>query len=170
MCIELSEDLVRNGEGTQHVIKVAVTGAPTDTIARNIGRAVVNSNLVKCAISGCDPNVGRIVGAVGSYLGTIHTGDAAKMTETMVLKLGGVTIFENNSMLLDPQKEKVLSDYMFDSMLFPNDVPEHERNYPAHYKSVEISIGFKNVGNGASTVIGSDLTKEYVEVNADYRS
>ena len=91
---------------------------------------MVNSNLVKCAISGCDPSVGRIVGAVGSYLGTIEATDAAKMTETMVLKLGGVTIFENNSMLLDPQKEKVLSDYMFDSMLFPNEVPEHEHNYP----------------------------------------
>ena len=170
ICKEMAEDLVRNGEGTQHVIKVKVTGATTDIIARNIGRAVVNSNLVKCAISGCDPNVGRIVGAVGSYLGTIDPDDAAKMTETMVLKLGGITIFENNAMLLDPQKEAVLNDYMIDSMLFPNEVPEHERNYPAHYKSVEISIDFNNVGTGACTVIGSDLTKEYVEVNADYRS
>ena len=170
LCIDLSEDLVRNGEGTQHVIKVAVTGAPSDLIARNIGREVVNSNLVKCAISGCDPNVGRIVGAVGSYLGTIDAVDAAKMTESMVLKIGGVPIFERNSMLLDPQKEKVLSDYMFDSMLYPEEIPEEQRCYPRHFKSVEISISFDNAGSGESTVIGSDLTKEYVEVNADYRS
>ena len=56
VCRELAEDIVRNGEGTQHVIKVEVSGAPTDLIARDVGRAVVNSNLVKCAVSGCDPN------------------------------------------------------------------------------------------------------------------
>jgi glutamate N-acetyltransferase/amino-acid N-acetyltransferase len=160
------------------VIKVEVTGAPTDTIARDVGRAVVNSNLVKCAVAGCDPNVGRIVGAVGSYLGKIDPAQAAQMTQSMVLKLGGVTIFEDSGMSLDPAKEQVLSDYMYASMLYAEDVPESERNYPAHYKSVEISIAFGGAGAGAdaaqwggsSTVIGSDLTKEYVEVNADYRS
>lgn len=50
------------GEGTQHVLKVAVTGAPSDIFARDLGRFVTNSNLVKCAMAGCDPNVGRIVG------------------------------------------------------------------------------------------------------------
>ena len=170
VCRELAEDIVRNGEGTQHVIKVEVSGAPTDLIARDVGRAVVNSNLVKCAVSGCDPNVGRLIGAVGDYLGKIDSEKAKKMTETMTLKLGGITIFENNAMLLDPQKEQILSDYMYDSMLYPNEVPEHERNYPTHFKTVDIAINFGNTWGGSSTVIGSDLTKEYVEVNADYRS
>lgn len=170
VCQELAEGIVRNGEGTQHVIKVEVSGAPSDLIARDVGRAVVNSNLVKCAVSGCDPNVGRLIGAVGDYLGNIDPDQARKMTETMTLKLGGVTIFENNAMLLDPQKEQILSDYMYDSMLFPQEVPEHERNYPTHFKTVDIAINFGNVGGGSSCVIGSDLTKEYVEVNADYRS
>jgi N-acetylglutamate synthase/N-acetylornithine aminotransferase len=44
------------------VLKVAVTGAPSDIFARDLGRFVTNSNLVKCAMAGCDPNVGRIVG------------------------------------------------------------------------------------------------------------
>lgn len=52
------------GEGTQHVLKVAVTGAPSDLFARDLGRFVTNSNLVKCAMAGCDPNVGRIVGTL----------------------------------------------------------------------------------------------------------
>jgi glutamate N-acetyltransferase/amino-acid N-acetyltransferase len=64
VCRDLAEDIVRNGEGTNHVIKVTVTGAPTDLIARDLGRFVCNSNLVKCAIAGCDPNVGRIVGMI----------------------------------------------------------------------------------------------------------
>jgi glutamate N-acetyltransferase/amino-acid N-acetyltransferase len=72
ICTQLSEDIVRNGEGTQHVIKVHVSGAPTFTFARDLGRFVVNSNLVKCAIAGCDPNVGRIVGAsVGATVGDV---------------------------------------------------------------------------------------------------
>lgn len=44
------------------MLKVAVTGAPSDIFARDLGRFVTNSNLVKCAMAGCDPNVGRIVG------------------------------------------------------------------------------------------------------------
>lgn len=51
-----------SGEGTQHVLKVSVTGAPSDIFARDLGRFVTNSNLVKCAMAGCDPNVGRIIG------------------------------------------------------------------------------------------------------------
>ena len=64
--------VVRNGEGTQHVLKISVTGAPDDIFARDLGRFVANSNLVKCAISGNDPNVGRIAGAAGSFLGIYY--------------------------------------------------------------------------------------------------
>ena len=78
VCTQLAEDIVRNGEGTQHVVKVRVTGAPSDSVARGVGKSIVNSNLVKCAISGCDPNVGRIVGAIGSYLGTLSSGKHAQ--------------------------------------------------------------------------------------------
>merc|ERR1712146_363512 len=109
---------------------------------------------------GLDPNVGRLIGAIGDYLGKIDRFQANKMTEAMTLKLGGVTIFENNAMLLDPQKEHILSDYMYDSMLFPQELPEHQRNYPPHLKTVDIAINFGNVGLGSSCVIGSDLTKE----------
>ena len=60
------------GEGTQHVLKVSVTGAPSDIFARDLGRFVTNSNLVKCAMAGCDPNVGRIIGKKKMFIFLIY--------------------------------------------------------------------------------------------------
>lgn len=69
VCKKLADDVVRNGEGTNHVIQVEVKNAPSFLVARDCGRAVVNSPLFKCAISGNDPNVGRLLAAVGKYIG-----------------------------------------------------------------------------------------------------
>lgn len=94
----------------------------------------------------------------------------------MVVELGGIEIFSRGAFRLDPEKEKVLSDYMFDCQLYPTNLPEEERNYPTHNKLVEVRVTFTGTDRngealkGAAIVIGSDLTKEYVEVNADYRS
>ena len=51
VCAELSELVVRNGEGCNHLIRVAVTGAADEAEARGVGKAVVNSPLFKCAVS-----------------------------------------------------------------------------------------------------------------------
>ena len=178
ICQGLAEDIVRNGEGTQHVVRVTVSAAPSTHLARDLGRFIINSNLVKCAIAGSDPNVGRIVGAIGSYLST--TGATTLLSSAGVLgtdlmkglsvTLGGINIFSDSSFQLDPNKELLLSNYMFDAQLYPADLPEHDRNYPPHYKSVEIVVSLGGGGKHSCVVIGSDLTKEYVEVNADYRS
>jgi glutamate N-acetyltransferase/amino-acid N-acetyltransferase len=69
VCKKLADDIVRNGEGTNHVIQVTVKNAPSFLIARDMGRAVVNSPLFKCAIAGNDPNVGRLLAAVGKFIG-----------------------------------------------------------------------------------------------------
>lgn len=65
-----------------------------------------------------------------------------------------------------------MSDYLYDCQLFPTESSENDRNYHPHDKVVDITIVMNNLDglNGACVVIGSDLTKEYVEVNADYRS
>lgn len=174
VCRNLAEDIVRNGEGTQHVIKVSVTGAPNTIFARDLGRFVTNGNLVKCAIAGCDPNVGRIVGSIGSFLSKLPAAESSTdYTKDMIVKMGGIIIFEKGSFSLNPDKEKKLSDYMFDCQLYPSDSLEHDRNYPTHEKSVDIEIILnysEGKATGSAIVIGSDLTKEYVEVNADYRS
>ena len=64
ICADLAEDLVRNGEGVQHVLAVTVSGAPDHEAARGIGKAVVNSPLVQTAINGNDANIGRLVMAM----------------------------------------------------------------------------------------------------------
>ncbi|CAN0347471.1 unnamed protein product, partial [Ectocarpus sp. 8 AP-2014] len=69
VCDGLAEDVVRNGEGTAHVMQVHVTGAPTSALARKLGKAVVNSPLFKAAVAGNDPNVGRLLAVVGRVMG-----------------------------------------------------------------------------------------------------
>jgi glutamate N-acetyltransferase / amino-acid N-acetyltransferase len=92
------------------------------------------------------------------------------MTSGLSVTLGGIDIFSNDAFQLDPVKEKLLSDYLFDCQLFPSTSLEHDRNYHPHSKVVDITIAMKTGKEGKCVVIGSDLTKEYVEVNADYRS
>ncbi len=58
VCADLAEDVVRNGEGVHHVVRVTVTRARIYEEARGIAKAVANSPLLKAAINGNDPNVG----------------------------------------------------------------------------------------------------------------
>lgn len=161
----LSADLVRNGEGTGHVIRVRINNFPgSEYDARRMGRHLVNSPLVKCAISGNDPNTGRIAGAIGSFMGKFFPSESV---DDMSLTLGGRTIFNNGQFVLEGDAvEKELSDHMADAQL-----GEHD-DFPQHQKFVEIGVDFgTGSGDGSDvTVLGSDLTKEYVVVNADYRS
>jgi glutamate N-acetyltransferase/amino-acid N-acetyltransferase len=164
MCELLSQDLVRNGEGTTHVIRVRVDGAPSEDLARNIGKAVVNSPLFKSAIAGNDPNVGRLVSSVGDFLGRAAPDlplDACSM------RFGGRTIFENGAFAIDPASEDAIHEQLLDSLLTGDN--KESLPYPPHERCVEIEVSL-GAGNCACTVHGSDLTQEYVSINADYRS
>jgi glutamate N-acetyltransferase/amino-acid N-acetyltransferase len=87
VCRDLAEDVVRNGEGVRHVIRVAVSAAATTELARAIGKAIVNAPLFKCAVAGNDPNVGRLVQAIGKYIGAhAPETDLARLR----LHLGGI--------------------------------------------------------------------------------
>merc|ERR1712151_504306 len=88
VCRELAAEVVRNGEGTQHVIRVAVSSAEDDVTALRIGKAVVNGPLFKSAVAGNDPNVGRLVGKVGQSLGV----EGARMASGCVCCIGGEAI------------------------------------------------------------------------------
>ena len=158
----LSADLVRNGEGTGHVIRVRISNFPgSEYDARRMGRHLVNSPLVKCAISGNDPNIGRIAAAIGSFMGKFFPNESVN---DMSLSLGGRTIFSGGKFVLEGDAvEKELSGHMADAQL-----GEHD-DFPKHQKFVEIGVDFGGSGS-AVTVLGSDLTNEYVAVNADYRS
>ena len=94
----LAFDIVRNGEGIGHAMRVRVERAQDESIALGIARAVANSPLVKTAVFGNDPNVGRIVSAIGDYMG--NTGGTLR-TDRTVVRLGGEEIFSGGCFRLD---------------------------------------------------------------------
>jgi glutamate N-acetyltransferase / amino-acid N-acetyltransferase len=66
VCTQLATAIVRDGEGASKFVEIIIEGAPSETAAHTIGRAIARSPLVKTAIYGADPNWGRIVGAIGN--------------------------------------------------------------------------------------------------------
>ncbi|CAJ1970454.1 unnamed protein product [Cylindrotheca closterium] len=164
VCQGLAKDIVRNGEGTGHVMRVQIDHFPGSMrSARFLGRHIVNSPLFKCAVAGNDPNTGRLAAAIGSYLGK-HMPDAD--VRSMTLTLGNRVIFKNGKFVLEGEEvEKELCDHMINAGYGDS------TNYPPHQRFVEIGVDFgKNCGDTSVTVFGSDLTKEYVQINGDYRS
>jgi glutamate N-acetyltransferase/amino-acid N-acetyltransferase len=171
VCSDLAEDVARNGEGVRHVIRVAVKGAPTEQTARAIGKTVVNAPLFKCAVAGNDPNVGRLVQAVGKYVGAHEPGLALGRT---AMRLGGIPIVANGEFALDPAKEKQLVAHLKAAELYESAAPKEgvftpPIDFMRHERCVEVEIDL-GAGSAEATVIGADLTHEYVSENADYRS
>jgi glutamate N-acetyltransferase/amino-acid N-acetyltransferase len=162
VCRRLAEDVVRNGEGVGHVIRVRVRGAGPE-LAISAGKAVVNSPLVKTAVFGNDPNVGRIVSALGDHLGN---GGVEELDPSgFRISMGGVTVFDRGAFALDPDRERQLADYLRSCAQEPGRMP-----FPAHDRSVEIDVDLGAAGGEPVEVIGADLSYEYVRENADYRS
>ncbi len=171
VCRDLAEDVVRNGEGVRHVIRVTVKNAASLGLARALGKAIVNGPLFKCAVAGNDPNVGRLIQAIGKYVGAHAAGtDLSKLSARM----GGVEIFARGVFQLDPTKEGALVAHLKGAELYQS-APSKDGvfaapvDYPPHERAVELEI---DIGNGAASamVLGGDLTHEYVSENADYRS
>jgi glutamate N-acetyltransferase/amino-acid N-acetyltransferase len=161
VCGNLAHNIVRNGEGTAHVIRVRVSGASDFKQARDFGKAVVNSPLVKAAVYGNDPNVGRVASSLGDFAGNAGIEfDASAVT----IRLGSRTIFSGGFFQLDADKEKELSDYLKQAAMNPA-----EKTYPLHERCVDIDIEMKD-GEAGAVVYGSDLSHEYITENADYRS
>jgi len=160
VCRDLAAQVVRNGEGTEHVIRVTVSGAVDDATAARVAKAVVNGPLFKSAVAGNDPNVGRLVGKVGQTLSTA----GADMAEGCVCRLGGEVIFEAGRFALDQEKERRLSAHLKAAQA------DSSLKYPAHHRVVDVEVILGGGGSGHAVVLGSDLTKEYVAINADYRS
>ena len=171
VCRELAEDVVRNGEGVRHVLRVCVRGAPSQPFARALGKAVVNAPLFKCAVAGNDPNVGRLVQAIGKYVGA-----QAPQTDLSRLRLtlGGIEIFSHGIFQLNPEKELALAAHLRGAELYASAPPQDgvfapPIDYPPHDRCVEIAIDL-GIGAAEDAVLGGDLTHEYVSENADYRS
>ncbi|WP_455383300.1 bifunctional glutamate N-acetyltransferase/amino-acid acetyltransferase ArgJ [Salinispira pacifica] len=161
VCGRLAEDIVRNGEGTGHVIRVRISGMQDEATAVAAGKAVVNSPLVKTAIYGNDPNVGRIVSSLGDYAG--NSGVEVDR-ERLFIRLGQWEVFSGGVFHLDRDKETRLSSYLQEAAMNPR-----IKGYPQHDRCVDIHADF-GLGKAEAVVLGSDLSHEYIQENADYRT
>ena len=139
---DLAYMLVRDGEGATRVMHIHVTGAQSDADANIIARTVGNSQLVKTAMFGRDPNWGRIVAAVGRSGADFNANDVR-------VTLCGVTLFEHG----------MPTDIDFDKAL---EEPLSHVDLP-----LDISVGS---GAGEAVLLASDLSHDYVTLNSDYRS
>ena len=140
--LNLSKRIVADGEGASKFITVNVIKSKNDKDAKKIAFSIANSNLVKTAIAGEDPNWGRIIMAIGKSGVDIDL-------KKMVIKFGQKKIIE---------KGQLIKNYN------ENDIAEYMKS-----QSIDISINL-NVGLKNFTAYTMDLTKKYVEINADYRS
>lgn len=140
VCIELAKMMVADGEGATHVMAIRVHGADDDAAAEEIARTVAASLLVKTAITGGDPNWGRIVSAAGYA-------KAHVCPDQTSLKICGTTIYHDGTPL------------EFDAA-----------NLSHRMKSeVDVEIDLKvGSGSGAANFWSSDLTTEYVQFNSEY--
>ena len=172
VCRDLAEDIVRNGEGVHHVVRVSVEGAPDLATARGVGKAIVNSPLFQCAVNGNDPNVGRLLCAAGKYLGARGLAlDPARIR----MRMGGELLLEGGLMQLDPEKEQRLVRHLRAAELYASRPPPDGLTfkppiaYPPHERAVELEVDL-GAGAAGAVVVGADRSHEYVTENADYRS
>ena len=140
--LNLAKRIVADGEGASKFITVNINKCKTDNDARKIAFSIANSPLVKTAIAGEDPNWGRIVMAIGKAGVIINL-------DKLSIKFGNFSILQNGKLSINFDEE-CISNYM------KNDHIDIE---------VDISTGSKNF-----TAYTMDLTRKYIEINADYRS
>ena len=142
MLLNLSKRIVADGEGASKFITVNVVKSKNDKDAKKIAFSIANSKLVKTAIAGEDPNWGRIIMAIGKS-------DVDIDIKKLLIKFGKIKIIEKGQ-LVKNYKESDVANYM--------------KNH-----SIDITINL-NMGSKNFTAYTMDLTKEYIEINADYRS
>ena len=140
VCTSLARQVVADGEGLSHVVELRIAGAASDADALRVAKAIAHSPLVKTAWAGCDPNWGRLAAAIG-YSGA----------------------------QIDPDR----IDITFGSLPICRDggrAPSYdEAAAHAYISDEEFSISIDlHQGSGSCTFWTTDLTHEYIHINADY--
>ncbi len=139
LCTELAKLVVSDGEGATKVVIIRVQKAKSDHDAALIARAIANSNLVKCAMHGNDPNWGRIVSAAGLTHATFNPDRAT-------LNIQGHTLFKHGTPL--PFNPALVSQSL-------------------NTREVDVHLNC-GIGSGQAILYTCDLTREYIRINADY--
>ena len=138
----LSHLIVRDGEGASKFITVEVVEAKNNEDARKVARSIINSPLIKTAMAGSDSNWGRIIMAIGKT-------DAQIFPEKISLNFGKYLILDKGNKFITKNVSKI-NKYLKKSEI-----------------KINISLG---LGRGNSKMWTCDLTKDYISINADYRS
>ncbi|MCC6864192.1 MAG: bifunctional glutamate N-acetyltransferase/amino-acid acetyltransferase ArgJ [Rhodobacteraceae bacterium] len=139
---DLALQIIRDGEGATKLVEIRVTGAKTNADAAKVAFSIANSPLVKTAISGEDPNWGRIVAAIGKSGATADR-------DRLSIRFGDILVAEKG--WRNPKyQEKDGAAYMLQDELV-----------------IAVDLG---IGRAKRSVWTCDLTNRYIEINADYRS
>ena len=141
--LNLAKRVVADGEGASKFIEINVSRAKTEDNAKKIAFSIANSPLVKTAITGNDPNWGRIIMAIGKSNVDIEV-------NKLSIKLGPIKIIEKGQL-----SKKYIEDDAF--------------VYMKESKKIDIIVDL-GMGKKNFTAYTMDLTKKYIEINTDYRS
>ncbi len=141
VCQELSQAIVRDGEGATKLVEIRIEGARTSEDARRAARTIAESLLTKTAMFGGDPNWGRILAALGRSGAEVDP-------NRVVLDLGGLVLFRNGA----------AESY---------DLKSAERAVAGPEVAVHLDLG---LGAGRATMWTCDLSYDYVRINAEYHT
>ncbi|HEV2223382.1 MAG TPA: bifunctional glutamate N-acetyltransferase/amino-acid acetyltransferase ArgJ [Candidatus Acidoferrales bacterium] len=141
VCRSLALQIVADGEGAHRVVEIEVRGAPSGRAADEVARTIANSPLVKTALAGGDPNWGRILAAAGRS-GVRFNPDRVE------IRMAGILMCRNGRA------------HFFDERA------AHRKLLAAH---VPIVVNL-HAGNGTARIWTCDFTRDYVRINASYRS
>ena len=140
--LSLAQQIARDGEGATKFVEISVVGAENNSDAKKVAKSIANSPLVKTAISGEDPNWGRVVMAVGKS-------DAKADRDLLAIRFGNILVAENGQ-VADSYKEELGQDYMKKQEIL-----------------ITVDLG---LGKGSSRFWTCDFSHGYISINADYRS
>ena len=143
ICEHLAKSIVLDGEGATKFITIKTINASSDDETKMVGRAVANSPLVKTAFFASDPNLGRILAAIG------NSGIVGLKVQDLGLKINGYTVFEKGELPKKYSEEKAKQELL--------------------KKEIVVEI-FLNRGNVSGCFFTCDLSHEYISINADYRT
>ena len=142
VCLNLSKQIVIDGEGAKKFVTVRVINSKTLGSAKLIAFSIANSPLFKTAIAGEDPNWGRIIMGIGKSGEKIDK-------EKLIIKLGNLTVAEKGR-ISNQFDEKKLKEYM-------------------KWDAIDIEVNL-NLGNESFECYTCDFTHEYIDINSDYRN
>jgi glutamate N-acetyltransferase/amino-acid N-acetyltransferase len=141
ICADLSRQIVMDGEGATVLLEVHVTGAASEGEANAVAKRIATSPLVKTAAFGRDPNWGRILAAAGSSF--VSGGFAQLDVDRLTLRMNGVALFADG--------EPIEAEVPLDGAVC----------------RIELDLG---LGKASASYLASDLTYDYVKINAEYHT